>query len=221
MKHIKNLYLLFIIPFLMINSLSAQVKKNTLSGITPMHEFLKANADTTFILQYTSNWMHTPEYLIISKKGDTISSYTYKSLPKVDKRINLPRAIGYQLNKRNTLDMYATTVDINLYFNPKYLSSDTLKQFWTSIVKLSPWQIKDDSIDGNGCPLTNDNKSRKTINDGGGIILDLITKNGIQRLNFYAPDFFEKEVCPGRAGRKSILGISKLFETYFKENPGR
>lgn len=215
MKYLKIQLLLFIMLNFMINTSSAQIKENKTIRVTPMHEFLKKNADTTFILKYESNWLHAPEYFIISKKGDTISSYTYRSGPKIDKRITLPRNIAYKLHQRNSLDIVHTPVDINFYFNPKYLHQDTLMQFWTSIMKLSPWKITDDSVDGEGCPLINGNK--KHISDGGGIMLDLITKNGIKNLYFYAPDFFEKEGCPGRPGRKSILGISKLFSTYFKE----
>lgn len=192
-----------------------------IKGITPLHEFFRTHADTTIILQYESSWLRTPEYFIISKKGDTISSYTYKALPKIDKRIILPRAIGYKLNQRNKSDMFNTPVDINLYFNPKYLSPDTLIQFWASIMKFSPWRIKDESVDGNGCPLPQgNNKNKKFIEDGGRIILDLITTDGSKRLNFYAPEFFE-EVCPGRTGRKSAIEISKLFKTYFKEDIGQ
>jgi hypothetical protein len=58
---------------------------------------------------------------------------------------------------------------------------------------------------------------QKHIDDGGGIMFDLITEDGIKNLYFYAPDFFEKGGCPGRARRKSRIGISKLFSTYFKE----
>lgn len=216
MKYKKIQLLLFIILNFMVNSLHAQMKNNNISDISPMHEFLMKNSDTTFVLKYESNWLVAPEYLIISKKGDTITAYTYKSNPGIDKRIILPHSIAYALYKRNKFDIMKAAVDINFYFNPIYFPQDTLKMFWNSIMDVSPFKIKDDTIEGKGCPIIN-NKNQKRIDDGGGIALDLITKEGTKRLSFYAPEFFE-EVCPGRNGRKSIITISKLFTRLFKEN---
>ncbi|MFD2288645.1 hypothetical protein ACFSOV_21225 [Pedobacter petrophilus] len=69
------------------------------------------------------------------------------------------------------------------------------------MLKQKPWQINDDSIDGESCPNTK-NGYDKNIYDGGWINLYLIFKINIKRLYFYAPQYYEKEVCPGREVRQ-------------------
>lgn len=182
--------------------------------ITPMHKYLQKNADSTILFERMNYRINRPEYFIISKVGDTISIYQYQQLKEIDKRILLPKAIGYRLYKRNRLDYLNAPADVNIYFNPLYLNRDSSKIFWQSLLKQQPWQINDDSIDGEGCPNAKDGHDRN-VYDGGGISLYLITKSTIKRLCFYAPRFYEEEVCPGRKGRKTIIEIEKLFKTYF------
>lgn len=211
----KNKLLLFkhILLFVLVLSISKGFAQG-LGDITPMHTFLQKNSDTSILLEYNYSTIHTPEYFILSKKGDTISAYTYKVLPSIDKRIIVPHNIGYKIFKRNNFDIYNTVVDINIYFNPKYLSQDSLNKFWKEVNIFRPWQIKDDSIDGEACP---EYTSEKYISDLGGISLYLVTKDEIKKLYFYGPKYFEEKLCPGRQGRKAILELEKLFLTYFKE----
>lgn len=213
MLKIKKKTALYLFIFLSLTSI-----KNTFGQerkeITPIHEFLQKNADSTLILEYENNWLHITQYQVLSKKEDTIAIYMYKPLPQIDKRIILPKAMSYKMYQRNFLNAFSIPVDINFYFNPKYLPKDSLKLFWKKIETLKPWTIKDDAVEGNGCPI--EDKNGVSISDGGGITLFLITKAEIKKLYFYAPDFFE-EYCPGRKGRISIMKLSKLFTSYFKD----
>lgn len=180
-----------------------------IKGITPMHNFLQKNADTTIIFEYEYSVIHTPEYKILSKKGDTINLYSYGTL--FDKKINMPSILKGKLFI-NSWDIMKIPVDINVYFNVKQVSIKRAKEFWNNITLLHTWQIPDDNIDGEGCAI----KDVK-VYDGVGIVLYLITKNEIKRLYFYEPQYFEKKACPGRKGRQAILKIENLFSTYFKE----
>ncbi|KQN35859.1 hypothetical protein ASE92_06870 [Pedobacter sp. Leaf41] len=198
---------LFIISFF---SLDAKAQNNV--GITPLHEFFQKNADSTYILQFVGTF-NIPSYRILSKVGDTITTYTYKSNTKLDHKVkNIPKAFRDMFLKKNGNLIYFIPVDINVFFNPHYLSLDSLNQFWSKSSKLKMWDINDDKIDGEGC---GEKHSRYAISDGGEIYLHLITKDSIKELFFYAPDYYN-EKCPGRKGRKAIIDLWDLFDTYFK-----
>ncbi|WP_214225116.1 hypothetical protein [Pedobacter sp. B4-66] len=178
--------------------------------------FLQANADSTIIFQYAPYTAQLSPYYILSKKSDTITAYTYKALPRLDKRIKLPRSIGLKIRHRNYIAISSAPIDVNIYFEPVYFSSKKLLDFWKNVGKESPWQLADDSADGHACVDKDGNRTGNYVYDGGGVYLYLITKNEIKKLDYYAPQFFEKEVCPGRKGRISILKIEQLFDRHFQ-----
>ncbi|TBO45059.1 hypothetical protein [Pedobacter kyonggii] len=180
------------------------------SSVPPLYKFLKDNTDTTFVLKYESNWNLNPEYLILSKKRDTINAYVYKITTSLDQRIVIPHNFSYKFYQNTQVP-----VDVNPYFNPKYLSADSLMNIWKELTSLKPWSINDDQIDGAGCPVSQDSLQRQ-IRDAASIKLSLITKKGIKELSFYAPQYYEKEICPGRTGRQLILKIEELFIAYIK-----
>lgn len=207
--------LLLIFSQIAIDGLAQRIGIVPQLNVTPMHRYLQRNADSTILFERMNYRINKPEYFIVSKVGDTISIYSYQQLKEIDKKILLPNALGYTLYKRNRLDYLNEPIDINIYFNPHYLDRDSSKIFWQFLLKQQPWKIHDDSIDGEGCPNVKNGYDRN-IYDGGGINLYLVTKNNIKRLYFYAPKYYEKEVCPGRKGRQAILEIEALFKTYFK-----
>jgi len=213
--HVKY-FLLLIFTQITINLFAQKISVLPQINITPMHKYLQKNADTTILLERINYRINRSIYFMISKVGDTISIYQYQQLKEIDKRIMLPKAIAYKLYKRNRLNYINEPVDINIYFNPIYLNKDSSIFFWQSLLKQEPWRINDDSVDGESCPDAK-NGYDKNVYDGGGINLYLITKNNIKRLYFYAPQYYEKEVCPGRKGRQAIIKIENLFKTYFKD----
>ena len=188
---------------------------------TSMHQFLQKNADSTVLYNFQPSFLEAPEYLILSKKGDTISIYTYGSKYVRNKFNIVPKAIIDTLQKlhnyRDYVDSYK--IGINVFFDTKYISKKDAQNFWNSLIKLAPWKIKDDDNDGGaGCTITEIKKCKPKnyTTDGGGISLSLITNNDIRYLHFDNPWYFEsKDGCPGRKGRLAILKIEKLFKTYF------
>lgn len=208
--------LLFIFLFVSMSKfLAAQQNKQ----ITAMHKFMQANADSTLVLEFTSNWYHAPAYYLLSKKGDTITCYTYKELksPKAFKFL-APKKITKAIYEKNIYNIYNAPVDINIYFNPFEVEQGQVIKFWKDIMSLHPWGLNDDSIDGEGCPVVKRNDGVVELNDiydGGGIKLYLITKDKIKVLDFYAPDFYVK-ICPGRKGRTNVLKLSELFKNTYK-----
>lgn len=178
---------------------------------TPLFKFLKTNADSTIVLSYESTWEIDPLYYMLSKKGDTVNAYTYKIQSVLDKRIVIPHNMRYKLYQNTRIP-----ASINSYFNIRYLSADSLKIFWKKLIVLQPWHINDDKVNGAGCPIEKDSLQRQ-IRDASFIKLHLITKKRIKELSFYAPEYYENEICPGRKGRQIIIKIEKLFKTYCKD----
>jgi len=193
-------------------SVVAQQPQVNLDGVTPMHEFLQENTDSTIAFHINANQAHIPEWFILSKKGDTLTAYHYRSFTGYDQRVILPHAVAIKLKKR-LVNMTYITVDIKEYFNPIYIEKDTLSRFWQRVGQLKPWQIKDDVVEGIGCPQEK-GKPRVEIFDGDGITLHLMTKDSIKKLYFYAPEFYQKQ-CP-RNGRREMLALQRLFLSYFK-----
>ena len=196
---------IFILLVLTI-TLSSVFSQNVI-GISPIHTFLQENADSTLILTYSTVLLKPSKYLIISKKTDTITMYSYESA--FDNRINMPKNIKRILHKKS-LEMINTPVDINHFFSAKYISNEEARVFWKKLSFFKPWKLSDDSIDGEGCP-----EKKNKVYDGQDLILFLITKDNIKRLSFYAPWTFENDLCPGRVSRKNILEIEKIFTSYF------
>ena len=181
---------------------------------TPLHVFFQKNADSTIFYSFDNYSSPDPYFLILSKKGDTLSAFTYKAKKITEDRSNLPFNIRYALFLRDRFGITKVPVAVNAYFNPVFLSRDSLFAFWQSVSKQDIWTIKDDLQDGGeGCPKI---KNGQDISDGGGITFQLITKQEIRKLHFYAPAFYEKQ-CPGRKGRKAAINIEMLFSRYFKE----
>lgn len=128
----------------------------------------------------------------------------------------MPKNIRDAIYKRSRTDIFSTPMDVNFFFSSLYLSKDSSAVFWREIAKVKPWQLKDDSNDGEGCKINAKDGKDNNIYDGGGIKLYFITNTEIKVLYFYAPDFYEKQ-CPGRLGRQGVLKIATLFSKFVKE----
>lgn len=88
-------YKFLLLVFFLINSNITYAQPNLKSS--PLHKFLKSNADSTIILHYQSTWEIPPKYMILSKKGDTISTFTYNMINNTDKRIVMLHNFRYKL----------------------------------------------------------------------------------------------------------------------------
>ena len=186
-----------------------------------LHLLFQKNADSTVFYSYQPSFAEPPKIMIISKKGDTISIYKYGSAYTYTRFNILPKAIKDTLNKLHNYKEYLESykLGVNKFFDAQYISQKNAHIFWKLLTKQSPWQIKDDAYYGGlGCTVSERKmaKPKNEFTDGGGMALDLITKNEIKWLYFDNPWYFEsKDGCPGREGRKSALKIEKLFKTFF------
>ncbi len=212
----KNLILRILITFILLlstYSIFAQKLSNVPKiNITPMHSFLQKNADTTIVFSYTYGFVNPPKFFILSKKSDTITLYKYDSVFK-NGLSKIPKKISDSLYKLNR-PWESFDVGINRFFTSVNINPESALEFWSKISDEKPFNLKDDSTIGEGCPNTNA-EYIKNIYDGGGVEIYLITKSNIKNLYYYAPEYYEKRICPGREDRKAILKIEELFLTYF------
>lgn len=161
-------------------------------GLSKIHEFLQQSYDTSFIIHnYNTHELQHPTFKILSKTNGNITLYTYGN----DKTFD---------NNKNAFD-----VDPSKLLKLKNISVKNGELLWEKVNAINPWDIKDDTIEGEGCP-------DRYVYHQPGISLYLITKEKILKLRFYAPQHFQK-VCKKRAGRQSIIRLEKLFNHYFKD----
>jgi hypothetical protein len=201
---------IFTSVFFNVNIASAQRFKSA-----PLFDFFQKTADSTMILSYIGLEEY-PDYYIVSKTGDTVNMYTYryKNLIEPSPNVIVPRAIAKLISHRNMIMMMQQPPDINALFEVKIVDKETLKKLWRDLSEQSIWTIRDDLLDGDGCPSIGDEKQPAYISHGGGPFFKLITKDKIKNLVFRAPKYFE-QYCPGRKGRIAAIKIDNIFRTYF------
>lgn len=180
----------------------------------------KQTADSTLILTEKSGWsLWNTNALILSKKGDTVTCYEYKLVPP---KQSLLKRVPEQLADILSEQYRAVAKDslrLNVYFEVYPTSLDRAQAFWSRVAKLGPWQLKDDRVDGQGCPIVDSTSRQRNIFDGMTYTLHLITNDESRELQFYEPAFYEKE-CPGRAGRQSMLQLLEAFKNTFGHKSG-
>jgi hypothetical protein len=191
-------------------TLSAQSNQKA----NPLYAFMQANADTTIVFEYISSWIGPPEAYFISKKGDTLNCYTYKDPVYLkDDNHPIPAKIRTAMKEVSGKKILFKPMDIDEFFKVSLIDKLTLQRMWNLVNREKPWTLVDDEIEGTGCGI--DSTNTPSILDGGGINLHLITKAGIKKLYFDAPDFYDKH-CKGRRSRTSILKIESLVKKYIQ-----
>jgi hypothetical protein len=186
-------------------------------GVYRLHRFMQANADSTIIYESKGSQGLEHNYLIMSKKGDTLTCYTYRDLAYVPtSETVMPRSIRRAMFEHVQVNIWSVVPDVNEFFRPYPMRAADRKKFWSDLNAFKPWAIKDDGVDGLGCPVVKRVVDGQTIvdnnvvDDGGYLKLYLITKDKIKVLEFFEPYWFEKK-CPGREGRIAALKLAALF----------
>jgi hypothetical protein len=174
-------------------------------GITPLHTFFQKNADSTLIIEYTTDSYDPYYYRMITKTGDTINTFQYNAIQKME-RVTMPRKLAFLISIEK-YKYFGGIADINPYFNVVNLPTDTLKAIWTKVGGLKLWEITVD----------NSNPKCKNIPISAHpdqIIIHFITKKEIKTLIFSSALLYE-EYCPGNRNRKPVVEFYKTFDRYF------
>jgi len=184
----------------------------------PLDSFLRKQADTTLVFQLNMGGTIEPPIHYLSKKGDTITLYRHGINFKYN--VLIPSAIrdkiyiaqrDWEISKDNT-------ITLNRFFNVLDVPQDELRLLWEKVVALKPNQMRDDVIEGYGCPVVKNEGNMlydRNIYDGSGIIFNILTRSEVQHFYFYAPSYY-LEKCPERESRKTILAIQTLLTPYCK-----
>lgn len=211
---VRYLSALFFIAFTSTLLTWAQ-EKNVKPETHSIDSIFRQQMDSTIILETKNSWFHGKDALIVSKKGDTISCFSYyiNIMDITKQRSGLPAALSKLIFRQVYWD-FSQDIAVSPYLEVVHLSSDNTKQIWNTIRQLKLGQLADDKVDGYGCPIDSSSK-QVGIYDVDEYILKLITKDDIKIRNFYAPQFFE-EHCPGRKGRQDFLALYQLLSKHLR-----
>lgn len=187
---------------------------------SPLFAFLQKEADSTLVITHSSAWGGPIQLKLLSKKADTISMYTYKydrSL-HIGKIKMIPKAVQNKLlsvfidESIKIMDPYL--VAPNLLFKPQNISLDSVQRCWQLMMESKIWTASNEKEIG--CPHKT-NTVIDFIDDGHSIVYYRITKDKIEKLDFYEPEYFENEKrCPGNPNRIAAIKAQELFNQYFK-----
>ena len=179
-------------------------------GVTPLHTFFQKNADSTIVLEYSTDGYDPNYYFVLTKTGDTINAFRYLAKLNYEK-VKMPKMLKtiISLEKYKGIDALAT---INQYFNVVDLSEDTLRLLWKEAGKLNTWKI----IEDNSPVYCKNEKNVPSVTHCRDLIIQLITKDKIKLLNFNCP-WIDEERCPGNFNRKGAIGLDALFRKYFPD----
>lgn len=195
---------------LVVGFVSAQETK---INIPPLYKYLQNNADSTIVLTYERDAVYPVVHFILSKKSDMVTLYLYESPYDRRGKDAIPKNIRNFFQKRD-IEINDLKVDTNSYFNAKYVKPGKAQTLWRKTMFFHPWQLTDDTIDGEGCDKFKGD-SAPVVYDGGGIKLFLITGAEIKQLYWYAPKFYAEKCIEKKKGRKAILKLEQIFRAYY------
>ncbi|SEL40387.1 hypothetical protein [Parapedobacter koreensis] len=113
------------------------------------------------MLKTLNPWFYGKDYLIISKKGDTVSCFSYLiDHKKILEGGELPKDLR-DVYWDSTYSAFTKEVGFNPYLAVRPIAPDSAFRIWGQISKLEPWQINDDQADGDGCPVDSNGKPTK------------------------------------------------------------
>lgn len=176
-------------------------------------------ADSTLVFGGVVPFSVGPDNVfIVSKKGDTVSFFTYHydryRLPRYE---TLPDSLGDFIRDKQ---FPRNVSKFGPYFTVHEISIKEGQKIWKQLMKLNPWKMADDNTYGESCPtvkkVTTDKEGNTVIEERAGpydlhtYFFDLLTKENTKRLRYYAPEVLEK-ACPGKQGRKQVIKIKKLL----------
>ncbi|MET4081933.1 hypothetical protein ABIB40_001884 [Pedobacter sp. UYP30] len=153
--------------FIFISNQSFAQKPNE---IVPLYKFFQENADSTIVLTHDQGSIfEVVDYLIISKSKGIVTLYRYGSPYSRLAKTKMPTEIRAFFRKRD-FKVSQIKADTNAYFNVRDISLKKAEKLWKRINSFRPWRMKDDSVDGEGCPTKTD-KSNAEVFDGGKVFL--------------------------------------------------
>ncbi|SDY21282.1 hypothetical protein [Hymenobacter psychrophilus] len=164
-------------------------------SIPPLYRFLQQHFDSTIVYQQQGSWNQGPNMLILSKKGQQVYFFTYRSPYQPTQGHYIPGGLTQKFSKQEAR-FRAIQPDTNQYFLPQRVSEPVLKQTWKNLHPTQLWQVRN-----------NDARSSDEeciIEDASTVTLWFLTRANSRTACFYAPDFYEECAGPGVNRRQAI-----------------
>lgn len=197
-------YISFIFFAFLLLSCSAQklktiiktVNKTSLQTIfnDSVLSFIQTNNDFVFgYRDHNETWKLYQTYFLIGYKKNKLTAYKYSK-----KYFAVNNEKDYQLQEF-------------------FISESERKALNSFLKKTKIWKVKHNEKDDEAyCPLKKE-YSYCNISDASSKDLIISTKSHQQISDFYAPEYFEKECCPGNIDRQKILMLIEIFGKIFNE----
>lgn len=153
----------------------------------PLFKYLQNNFDTAYVFDAYSGWdLAWPNYKIVGIKNHRLFFFRYSS----------PQAPRY------SQEYSETKPDSNQYFLFMPVSTVEQERFRASLDSIDLWK------------MTTDDRSNCTfrIYDAGDVDFYMLSKNNRKKVNFEAPDFYER-ACPGDKNRQVAIRFIRLMNS--------
>ncbi|MFC0316952.1 hypothetical protein [Olivibacter oleidegradans] len=187
--------------------------------INELDSIFRLHADSTIIFTGSIPFGTAPEnILIISKKGDTISLFSYRyAMREIPSYEGVPRSLADYISRTKYSRRGSV---VGPFFEVHPISEKKGKKLWSALMQHHPWQLKDNAMLGTGCPVkpkVTKDKDGNTIEEYRGRNMEshsynvrLITKTDSKKLSYFAPEDLQKE-CPPEEDRQHIISIKRLL----------
>ncbi len=201
----KFIIILSLIMNICLNGSSQKI----ISAANPLEKILQNDFDSTILYSY-SNRGYSYNYLIISKKDNSVYFYRYSSplrsnLNNRDKAPN--NTVTHSKLISNQLEFIDTKPNINNYFS--WVGTKLLNEsIWKDIEKYNLWNLIDDE------KIDSLNDNCESTMDGGYLIFKLLTKNKITQLTYNNPLDKNKQ-CKFNQTRFDVIKIEQIILEYF------
>jgi hypothetical protein len=206
--------------FLILLSLGIVGYSQIISSVkSPLEDFFKRNYDSTIILHSWGDGSYNePDYVIISKRFDTIYYYHYYKPFNID---NLGDKVGPYNSNLSNYFINRFEKNSNSYLSPynEYdIKDDSFFWVFTEISKGSLWEKVQTENIWNFIDKHNENfkKNEIQVNDGFEYEYRLVTHDKIIELNYNSPELYPKNKLYHFSNR--IREVNKLIYNFYSNH---
>ncbi|MBT2557008.1 hypothetical protein J7E24_04370 [Hymenobacter sp. ISL-91] len=172
----------------------------------PLYRFFQQHFDSTIVYQQYGAWNQGPDMLILSKQGQDVYFFTYRSPYRLAQGRYMPGGLIQQFSRQEA-KFRAALPDTNQYLLLQHVPSSKLKQTWKNLQPARLWQLRAHNV-------SSPNEDCM-IEDAYTLTLWFLTRSGSRNVSFYAPEFYEE--CEGtEVNRRQAVKARMALEALLK-----
>lgn len=189
------------------NQLSLNTRAATPADSSPpLYRFFQQHFDSTIVYQQRGAWNPGPDMLMLSKQGQDVYFFTYRSPYRLAQGRYVPGGLIQQFSRQEA-KFRATLPDTNQYLLLQHVPSSKLKQTWKNLQPARLWQLRAHNA--------NSPNEDCMIEDAYTLTLGFLTHSDSQDVSFYAPEFYEE--CEGpEVNRRQAINTRLALEALLK-----